>query len=132
MTTSMSFHPPPTLMKLSNNLQPPLSPPTNYENNIYLCYKFMFELFDYYFMQWSKFLFTCWCCWWWSSENKWSPSRWRIASTIESRFCLDDWEALLVQTERFAGTVGRLGTLGLVLGTFCAFGTMRTSGLNLE
>ena len=132
MTTSMSFHPPPTLMKLSNNLQPPLSPPTNFENNIYSCYKFMFELFDYYFMQWIKFLFTCWCCWWWSSENKWSPSRCRIASTIESRFCLDDWEALLVQTERFAGTVGRLGTLGLVLGTFCAFGTMRTSGLNLE
>ena len=39
----MSFHPPPTLMKLSNNLQLPLSPPTNFENDIYLCYKIMFE-----------------------------------------------------------------------------------------
>ena len=43
-------------MKLSNNLQPPLSPPSNFENNIYLCYKFMFELFDYYFMQWNFYV----------------------------------------------------------------------------
>lgn len=30
-------------------------------------------------------LTTCW-----SSENKWSPSKCRIASTIESRFCRED------------------------------------------
>lgn len=35
----MSFHPPPKLMKLSNNLQPPLSPPEKFENNIFLSYK---------------------------------------------------------------------------------------------
>ena len=34
----MSFHPPPKLMKLLNNLQLPLSPPKNFENNIFLSY----------------------------------------------------------------------------------------------
>ena len=51
----------------------------------------------------------------------------RIASTIESRFCLEDCE--LVHTEIF-GTLGKLGTLETPA-TFCTFGTMETSGVNL-
>ena len=50
-----------------------------------------------------------------------------MASTIESRFCLEDWE--VVQTEMF-GTLGKLGTLATP-DAFCTFGAMQTSGVNL-
>ena len=69
-------------------------------------------------------------CWWWSSENKWSPSRCPMAWINESRFCLEfDWD---VQTEILAGALGNLGTLGVPLETFCTLGTMQTSGVNLK
>ena len=49
----------------------------------------------------------------------------------ESRFCLEfDWEE--VQTEMLAGALGKLGTLGVPLETFCTLGTMQTSGVNLK
>ena len=115
---------------LLNNLQPPLWQPADkimryFIQKVLLAY-LVFLYIKLFLYSWLYVWTFTW--WWWSSENKWSPSRCLIASTIESRFCLEDWE--VVQTEIF-GTLGRLGILA-VPGTFCTFGTMQTSGVNLK
>ena len=57
-----------------------------------------------------------------------------MASINELRFCLEFefWEAEEVQTEIFAGALGRLGTLGAPTEIVWALGTMQTSGVNLR